>query len=256
MKFGGVAVVAGGIAVIAAILWFALSPVEVKKLPPDSASGAEKAERKRPKAVDVVRTASTNRSARAVAGKRVKTDAPSVDSWLESLPEQHRKLAKGISDASDSENIEDLKKLLDDAKKCPNVEVRQRMVEALGWFGKDALVELTGFLNDPNKEVAKTAFNAWDLSVDMLDDESTRVSIARNAMCALTDKDSLVSVAAKLEAAEDKQKSIEAIADIVESGNPAAADAAKDAYMFITGEAWSSPAQARQKAILLHFREK
>ena len=241
-------IVSGCAALVGGLLWFALRDGRRDVSVEQEGQAVQRRDGKIP-------AAKTQRPKVVKTDRRAPADAADeslpVDAWVESLPEADRKLGQGIVDNLDNENLEELRKLVQDARRSANPEIRERMVDALGWFGKDAVVELTGFLGDRNADIAQSAFNAWDSAVDQVDDESFKIGAAAAAMQTLTDGDSLQVVAAKLEAADDRKAAIQAIVQVMESGNKAAAEAAKDAYRFIADEEWPGAGAARLKAMTI-----
>lgn len=178
----------------------------------------------------------------------VATNASAVDVWVEELPPEDRSLGQRIVDAIDNDDLPALKKLMPEVRACANKDVRQRVVEGLDWFGKDAVVEITAFLADKDREVAEAAFNAWDSAVDQVEDEPFRIGVAADVMKTISDPDNLSSAATKLETADDRKAALLALADVAESGNRAAMAAVKEAYEFISGEEWVDVTTARAKA--------
>lgn len=242
LKTGIFAVLA--LAVVGVLAWLALAPVE---RPAPKAKATAKVERKpkgviskaKPRKPATVRKAATNRTVRANAL------VPAED-WIDKLTGKDKEIARKVSDALDEEDWETIKGLVRDAAASKNPEVRQQMVDALGWFDTKAIADLTVFLGDRNGDVAESAFNHWDSAVDMVEDEGFKVTVAREAMKSLKDPDMLDNVASKLRAAENESAAVDAVVDILRNvqADSAAATAAKEAYEFITGEEFKSVSEA------------
>jgi len=231
------------------VAWWTLSRSDVSGVSSDG-SGDEPSPTALIAEATPARTASAARIPHKAEAEREASepDEPVVDAWVEDLPEEWQALGQRIVDAIDKEDMPALKKLVPEALRCPNAGVRQKMVEGLDWYGRDAIIELTKFLADKDKDVADAAFNAWDTAVDEIEDEPFKIEVAAGVMMALTDKDNLSSVATKLEAADDRKAALLALVDVAESSNKAALDAVKESYEFIAGEEWTDVAAARAKA--------
>lgn len=241
LKTGIFAVLA--LAVVGVLAWLALAPVE---RPAPKAKAAEKVERKverkakgiskaKPRKPATARKTVTNRIVRANA------QAP-VGDWIDKLTGKDKEIAQKVSDALDAEDWTTIKGLARDAAASKNPEVRQQMVDALGWFGPKAIADLTVFLGDRNKEVSESAFSQWDSAVDQVEDEVFRVTVAKEAMKSLKDPDMLDNVSTKLKSAEDEPAAVDAILDILRSvkEDSDAAKVAKESYEFVTGEEFTS----------------
>ena len=78
------------------------------------------------------------------------------DDEVKKTPEE-KALAKRIEKSLDDENLEAALACAKEALNCKNAEIRQAMVDTLGWFGEKALPELTPFLADPDDDVRESA---------------------------------------------------------------------------------------------------
>ena len=165
-----------------------------------------------------------------------------------------RKFAEDVQNALDADDVEKTLKATEAAMTSANPEVRQYAVEALGWFGQDALPELTAAMSDPDGDVADAAENAWELAVNDIDDTDSRFSISMAAMSTLTNPDQLMSISGILSGAanelidgcEDEAKAaqyrleiVQALADVIDQGAKNCSEQAKEAYSDITGEDWA-----------------
>jgi len=165
-----------------------------------------------------------------------------------------RKNAEAVQAALDAD---DLKATVEAAKKSlasTNAEVRLNAVEALGWFGAEALPELTGCMADADDDVREAAGNQWELAVQEVESAEDRVNLTVAALGTLTDEDQLRSLGGLLSCAateslgdaEDEDSAsekrihvVQALVDIIEGGGKAVnVDAAKEAYNDITGNEW------------------
>lgn len=140
-----------------------------------------------------------------------------------------------------------------------NAEVRLDAVQAMGWFGLDALPELTEAMADADEDVANAAEDAWELALSEVDNAERRFAIAAAAMATLSSDDHLMSISGQLACAaqemidgeEDEQKAddarvavVQSLVDIMDSGKDANIEQAKSAYEDITGHEWVSIEEA------------
>ena len=121
-----------------------------------------------------------------------------------------------------------------------NDELREMAVEALSWFGKDAMVELMQFMADANEEVAGAAKDGWMSGLQEIDDEGEKAGVIEATMKGINDGEMLEDIANELIGIDDLA-AIQVLADVIEDGgNSAAVKAAKETYNTITGEDWSN----------------
>ena len=80
-----------------------------------------------------------------------------------------------IEDALENEDFSALTKLLPDVYSSANDEIRSEMVDALGWFGEEAMAELLPFMADRVEEIAQTAIDNWTTA---LADVSENVTVS------------------------------------------------------------------------------
>lgn len=264
---GRVGLIAGGVAgavVVGGLMYFAFAPVETA--PVERTARPEKAEEEvRPTARATVAEVKPT-PAPVPSNETAKTDEPKaaakkpmtpMPDWFEDLPSgKDRTIARNVQEARDAEDLKALREASAQARKSSNPEVRKAAVEALGWFGERAVADLTGYLQDKDKGVAQAAIGAWDNAVDNLHDDRTRVQIAGTTMAALTDEAALATVASKIEATDEKLLAVDALVNVIESGNAAAAMAAKESYQHIMGEPYERAAKARGEALLHDWNEK
>lgn len=171
------------------------------------------------------------------------------EAWMDALGPADRKLALDVGRALDADDFAAVRALVPDARASASAAVRAQMVDALAWFGGKSVAELAGFLADPDPEVARAAFTAWDGAVDQIDSEPFRVQAAVAAMNALANEDSIRQAAARLEAAEDVRAALKAATDVAVNGGESARKVARETYEFITGEKWPGDARARYIAL-------
>ncbi len=151
------------------------------------------------------------------------------------LPPNERRLLTAIESAVDRESLSALQRLVDEAGASTNPEVRGDLVEALGWFGDRALLDLMPFMADPDADVAESAIDNWTTALADVDDEKDRSRYVVSAMKILTDKEALDAMIMQLDDCDDLI-GMQALIDVIESPNKAAAEVAREHYEFTTGE--------------------
>mgnify|MGYP003292781344 CR=1 FL=1 len=144
-----------------------------------------------------------------------------------------------LEEAVDADDFKKLMKVLPEAAASKNVEVRSEAVDALGWFGKDGMVEMLPFMADPDEDVATAARDAWTTSLSDIESEKVRGKYVASAMNILTDDDSLEAMVMALDDC-DELVQVQALVDVIESGkNPKAVKVAKEHYEFVTDEPYT-----------------
>lgn len=144
-----------------------------------------------------------------------------------------------IQSALDQEDLAALLKVLPEASKSSNVEVRTEMVEALGWFGEEAMLELLPFMADRDEDVAQSAMDSWTTALSEIDNEQEKATLIESAMLAVRDEDSLDSMVMELSDCDDLV-AMQTVINLIESPNRKAARAAREHYEFMTGEEYTT----------------
>lgn len=160
-----------------------------------------------------------------------------------------RRLLDDIQSALDDERISDVRRLAAAAQTNPAAEVRQRTVEALGWFGEKALGDLTPFLADADDDVRDAAMGAVEQALAQVEDEREKVAYAESVMSVrgACTADGLEMLAGQLKGVADESAAVAAAVRVIESGaNPPAAAAMREVYEFLTGEPYTTPEAAAQ----------
>lgn len=140
-----------------------------------------------------------------------------------------------IQSALEEDDFKALLTLLPRARESNNAEVRLDLVEALGWFGKEAMLELLPMMADPDESVAEAAVDNWKFALSDIEDEKEKSVNVEMVMKGLRNKDALESVVMELDDCDDVVE-IQALVNVIESGNPIAAEVAREHYEFITDE--------------------
>ena len=155
-----------------------------------------------------------------------------------------RALAERIEKALDEEKLEDALACAKQALVCGNAEIRQAMVDTLGWFGEKALPELTPFLADPDEDVRDSAMSEWSVAVSEIENEAEKIGVVELAMNVLTDEDALEDISGEYIGVDEKI-AVESLVRLIEAnGSQPGVAKAKETYEFVTGEEWTSSAAA------------
>lgn len=166
-------------------------------------------------------------------------EKPDVDMFLDGLSDRDKKLVQSVRDALDEDDFTSVLKAARVALKSKTPEVREAVVEALGWFGPQALPELTPLMADPDENVAGAAISQWELALDEIEESNTRAAIATSVMKTLTNKDALETIVCQITHQDDDFAILEALVSIIESDNKVAAEVAREEYESLTGEEWT-----------------
>lgn len=159
---------------------------------------------------------------------------------------EEKALVKRIESALDDEKLSEALACAPEALKCRVPEIRQAMVDALGWFGKKALPELTPFLADPDDDVCESAMNEWTSAVADIDDEAEKIGTVEMAMKVLTDEDALDDISSEYIGVDEKL-AVESLLRIIEGDGSAKGIAkAKETYEFVTGDEFEGRAAAEK----------
>ena len=182
-----------------------------------------------------------------------------AEDWFSHLKGADRELAKSVQDALDSGDLKQVLIVAEKALKSSNAEVRLNTVESLGWFGSDALPELTGAMGDPDEDVANAAESAWEIGLDQIEDVEMRFSVAAAAMGTLSNPNHLTTISGMLtsaalefidnadtaeESSENRIFVVQSLVDMMESKYETSVAQAQEAYEDITGKKWISIEEA------------
>ena len=157
-----------------------------------------------------------------------------------------RALAERIEKALDDENLKAAIACADEAQKCGVVEIRQAMVDTLGWFGEKALPELMPFLADADEDVRESAKAEWSMALSSIEDEGVKIDIVELAMGVLKDEDTLEDISGEYIGVDEKL-AVESLSRIItSSGSKEGVAKAMETYEFVTGEEWTSKEDAER----------
>ena len=187
------------------------------------------------------------------SGNQKNSDIQDRDSnAYDDFPKRDRELAESLQTALDKEDYTATIMAATEALKSAKSELRLQAVEALGWFGKKALAELTPCMADPDEEVAQAAEAAWELALSEIDSSKERFDISLLALTTISSKDALEMIGTQFSNAatdliddSDEQdvagkrvEIIQTVVDMICSDNPARSEAACEVYENITGHEW------------------
>lgn len=170
-----------------------------------------------------------------------------------------RKIAKALQDALDDDDFDAVMLAAEKAAHSSEPELRQNAVEALGWYGEDALPELTVLMSDKDEDVAQAAMNQWELAASEIDDSARQFAVTMAAFSTLKDRDALTMLGGLVanaatdiidsdddHADENRLMVVQALTDIIEGGSPVNAEQAKEVYSDVTGNDWVSVDEAEK----------
>lgn len=150
------------------------------------------------------------------------------------LPEEQRAVLVQLQEALDANDIKSVRRAVSrlmELRRASGAIARVALnaaVEALGWFGKDALPDLVSFACEKDEEVAASAI---DKMMDALDDsalsDGERASWVKNLAKSLTDGDQIERVLSQLNNMRYSVRG-ETIKDILANGTPNVQAAMKD----------------------------
>ncbi len=180
------------------------------------------------------------------------------------LKGKDRTLAEQLQRGLDEADFKNVAAAADAAANSKNPEVRELAVDALGWFGAEALPELTVWMADPDEDVAQAAMNQWEQGLTEIASAEDRLSITAAALGTLTDREALESLAGQFSIAatefidevdEDEQADearerriavVQTLYDLIENGNDVQSAQAMETYSDITGFAWHGADEAER----------
>lgn len=155
------------------------------------------------------------------------------------LKGEDRRLAEAVQEALDENDFEAVVVSAEKAAASRNPEVRMHAVNALGWFGAEALPELTVFMSDKDEEVANEAADQWQLGLNEIEEDDIRIATAEAAMRTLNHEEAMQQIVGEITGQSDEFKIVQALADIIDSGNRVGMKIAQEEYEALTGEEWT-----------------
>lgn len=141
------------------------------------------------------------------------------------------------------ENLNDACALAKTLMNNKDPEVRQEVADIFGWIGLKALTELSQMLKDKDEDVASTALQHWESTVDDISDDTLKAQILVAGVNVLQNQDDIESVIMMFDSMDD-QIGVRAIVKIIETGAPVASEPAREHYEFMTDEPYTNPQAA------------
>ncbi len=157
---------------------------------------------------------------------------------------EERKLADGLQDALDGNNLEDVRREIEKIKRQDNAELKCEAMEALAFFGMSAIPDLVEFAKDSNQEVVDAAADKISFTLEELESEDCKLKAGTIStllsMGGLWGEDAIETFVGQLEAlgSDDELLAVQTLVDLID-GNGAderVKARAKEAYEFVTGE--------------------
>lgn len=202
---------------------------------PRTQPGAPRAPR--PRASMSVATNKLGRVVRVMGGRLGgKDDGIFRDDDGKPYPAADQKIMRAAQEAIEKDDMQAALALANDALTSRNAELRGMVVDALGWFGKDALAELLPFMGDRDEDVAENARSQWMSGLQEIDDDGEKAGVVEVALRGLRNKDAVEDVMNEL-VGIDELAAVQVLVDVILEGkNAAAVAAAKETYNTITGD--------------------
>lgn len=188
--------------------------------------------------------------------RRVKGGGAPADMFSH-LSGEDRKNAEAVQSALDDNDLKATLAATEKALVSTNAEVRLNAVEALGWFGVEALPELTMCMADADEDVQQAAENQWELAVQEMEEPGSRFKVIAAAFSKLSNEDQLTSLGGLLDCAatewidgaEEQAESderrlavVQSLVDIIEGEGEGEKNvtAAREVYESVTGFEWTN----------------
>ena len=106
--------------------------------------------------------------------------------------------------------------------------IRSAAVQALGWFGKDSVVDLVDFMVDSDEEISSDAFDKFEFALEDVDlGDRDRADIVKTVAKALTDEDRIDTLLFNLNDMRNSVK-VETAVAILTDGTDMAKSVLKD----------------------------
>lgn len=193
--------------------------------------------------VSTARSTDAQPSGAQIGDKPAKGKAPKAASAVQAgepvFTAEEQQQLQSLQQALDDENCAKVLALAKDLALCANREVRAKLPEALGWFGPKALVQLTNLLFDPDKEIAAAAVEQWKNALNQLEDANLKAQVMESGLLAITDEDALGDLMMELNDLSNSQQMAILLKLLEQGDNLPAQNAAKDQYLFLTGDDYS-----------------
>lgn len=180
------------------------------------------------------------------AGSKSPDEKPEIEVDDDELSPEELTLKEAIEKSLDDEDLAAARALAAQAMAVSNTDIRQAMVDTLGWFGVKALPEITPFLADPDEDVRDAALSEWSTAISDINDEGEKLGVVELAMHVLTNEDALEDISGEY-IGTDEKLAVESLLRVIEAGGSKNGIAkAKETYEFVTGEEFVDRAAAEK----------
>ena len=161
---------------------------------------------------------------------------------------QERRLADGLQDASDDNDLEKVRKAVKEIMSQKNPELKVEAISTLGFFGKESLNDLMVFLKDPSQEVVDQAADAISRSLDELEDDEKEFKaefisslLSVDGLCSKDNADIFVGQLESI-GSSDEKLAVQTIVQLIEDKSVGKGVKArlKEAYEFVTSEEYTT----------------
>lgn len=257
-----------GLVLCVGLLWFALKPVNVTQ--------SDRSRVRRPSDAKPVETVAVQPVEEVEKGvekpkrseKRPKKGKEARRFAFRTVPSSLMPEEQALADSFDEVVAEnDLRAIVKASKKLAastNAQLRAQVVSALGFFGKDALAELTPFMADADKEVAESAIGQVELAIQGIEDHADAFLLSASYANTFTDNEDAFTMltgimsmsalqvvepddsddpASVEKARRNRAEIVQSLEALMQKGGKAA-EHARDVFETVTGEAWSGPEAA------------
>lgn len=176
---------------------------------------------------------------------KLDVDGSDDDDGEEKLTELQKSVIRELQNALDANDLKAVRRVLSKfsaaatqphgglGKLVPKT-MRLSAVQALGWFGKDAAVDLIGFMADVDSDVVSEAYDQFEMALqDCTMGDFERAEILKAAMHAITDPDHIDTLLNALMNMRNSCK-YETIKDIFQNGTEAAKALMREQLEFYT----------------------
>lgn len=146
-------------------------------------------------------------------------------------------LRRFLERAIDNDDEKKVLKLASMAAQSDDGELRRKALQALGWYGANAIPEMLQFLEDPDDEIVRQAFSQIDDSLDMIENEVSLARLVKLTMSYATEENQAISLLSKLEGIDEDQAEF-ILTEMLHEPDAAAGtvlgELLRDEYKFIT----------------------
>lgn len=198
---------------------------------------------------------STAKKARAnIAGRKRGTNAVTRVKrarrirFEDSYSPAERQMSDRLQAALDNNELKDVREVAKTLRAQKNPDLKIEAIDALGFFGKDALSDLIPFLKDASNEVVDSASDRISSMLDELDENEKEfkadfitMMLSTKGLCNAEATDQFVGQLESI-GSDDEKLAVRMIAQLIEGEqiDDRVKARAKEAYEFVTGDAYTT----------------